>query len=262
MITPRQLTTPITTVIFDCDGTLSTIEGIDELAITNDVSAIVQRLTQEAMGETGMSADLYKKRLDLVKPSHQQLLDLGQDYINHQAPDVLEVINIFKRLNKSIYIISAGLLPSVTIFAKHLQIPQENVYAVDIKFDSTGNYLDFDRHSPMINQYGKREIVDKIKLAHSTTAFIGDGLSDYEVYDLVTRFVGYGGAYYRESIEKRCEFYIKDLSMAALLPLLLTENESTQLTDEEKVLYQKGLEVSVMPAASLRARGHPNGFEK
>lgn len=241
MATTWQLTTPISAVIFDCDGTLSSIEGIDELAKINDVSDIVQRLTQEAMGKTGMRPDLYKKRLDLVRPSHRQIETIGQAYINHQVPDVFDVIQIFKRLKKSIYIISAGLLPAVTIFGNYLQIPPENIFAVDIQFDNTGNYLDFDQQSPMIKKYGKREIVEQIKLQHSNTAYIGDGLTDYEVYDLVTRFVGYGGAFYREHLAKLCEFYIKTLSMSALLPLLLTEDEYHQLRHKEKILYKNSL---------------------
>lgn len=40
---------PVDAVISDCDGTLSTIEGIDELARMNDVYAEISQLTQAAM---------------------------------------------------------------------------------------------------------------------------------------------------------------------------------------------------------------------
>ena len=242
MATSWQLTNPISAIIFDCDGTLSSIEGIDELAKQRNVEPIVQRLTQDAMGKSGMTKDLYSKRLELVKPSAAEVAALGNEYINNQAPDVLAAINLFKRLNKTIYIISAGLLPSVKIFANYLEIANENIFAVNVQFDTEGRYVGFDEASPLINKYGKREIVDQIKLSHANIAFIGDGLSDYEVYDLVTRFVGYGGVFYRENIAELCQFYIKTISMAALLPLLLTEAEVSHLTHEEKSIYQKGLE--------------------
>lgn len=242
MATSWQLTNPISAIIFDCDGTLSRIEGIDELAKQNNVGSIVQRLTREAMGKTGMSRDLFAKRLECVKPSMTQTIELGQEYTINQAPDVLSVIQTFKRLKKTIYIISAGFLPAVNIFGNNLGIPAENIFAVKIHFDAEGRYSGFDESSPLINKYGKREVVEHIKLTHPDVAYIGDGLSDYEVYDLVTRFVGYGGAFYRENIAELCQFYIKTLSMAPLLPLLLTKDEHVQLSHDEQAVYQKGLD--------------------
>ncbi|TAK75879.1 MAG: phosphoserine phosphatase, partial [Gammaproteobacteria bacterium] len=54
---------PIPAIVFDCDGTLSMIEGIDELAKHNGVSEAVQALTAEAMEKTGLHPDLYRQRL-------------------------------------------------------------------------------------------------------------------------------------------------------------------------------------------------------
>lgn len=236
-----QLTTPINAVIFDCDGTLSRIEGIDELAAKSHFSDIVQSLTAEAMGKSGMRADLYAKRLELVSPTQDQMNRLGDNYIDHQAPNVAKIINILQSLNKSIYIVSAGLFPAVAIFGKYLQIPEKNIFAVDIKFDSQGNYIDFDHHSPLINKFGKRVVVNEIKKQHAQIAFIGDGLSDYEVHDLTDRFIGYGGSFYRKNLEESCEFYIRTFSMAPLLPLLLTESELDTLTQDQKQTYDLGL---------------------
>lgn len=236
-----QLISPITAIIFDCDGTLSSIEGIDELAEKNEVGDVVQRLTAEAMGKSGMCADLYAERLDLVQPTQDQMVTLGLEYFKHQVPDITNVIHILKRLKKSIYIISAGLLPAVADFGKLLQIAEENIYAVNITFDSQGKYVGFDQTSPLINKHGKRIVVNEIKKKHETIAYVGDGLSDYEVYDLVQRFIGYGGAYYRENIADLCQYYIKTLSMAPLLPLLLTKEEYERLPPQEKQIYQRGL---------------------
>src|SRR5580698_3873207 len=101
MLTPSwQLTDPINAIIFDCDGTLSKIEGIDELATSNNTSHIVQELTQEAMGKTGMNVGIYNKRLELVNPTQERILALGENYIKNHSPDAKEVISIFKSLNK------------------------------------------------------------------------------------------------------------------------------------------------------------------
>lgn len=242
MVTPNwQLQTPLSAVIFDCDGTLTTIEGIDELAKNNGASDIVQGLTRDAMGKSGMNPELYEKRLALVNPTQAEVIALGRQYIAHQVPDIDSVIQIFKRLNKAIYIVSAGLYPAVAVFGKHLQVHDDNIYAVKIDFDAEGRYLSFDKGSALTYRDGKREIVREIKKHHPEVMCIGDGLNDYAVYDLVTRFVGYGGAYYRDNIASLCQFYIKSLSMASLLPLALTQNEAKQLTSAELTLYQRGL---------------------
>ena len=137
MKTPAwQLKTPLNAIIFDCDGTLSTIEGIDELAKNNGVDDAVLSLTAQAMGATGMNPELYQKRLDLVYPSEEQVLALGQHYIATQVPDAHPVIQLLKRLNKTVYLVSAGLYPAVKIFGRMLNIPQENIFAVDVLFDA------------------------------------------------------------------------------------------------------------------------------
>jgi len=237
-----QLQTPISAIVFDCDGTLSAIEGIDELARMNGVYEAVAALTAKAMGETGLNLETYQERLALVKPNQQQLETLSHAYLTNCVQDALPVIQTLMRLNKSIYIVSAGLNPAVTLFGESLNIPRENIYAVDLKFDAHGNYLDFDHTSPLVNLNGKRVIVSDLKLRHETILHIGDGLNDYDAHDLVTRFVGFGGFFYRENLEKLCKYYIKTPSLVSLLPLALTQDEYTQLSPSELDLYLKGIE--------------------
>lgn len=236
-----QPTTPIDAFVFDCDGTLSVLEGIDELARSNGVGAAVESLTENAMSKLGMSPELYQARLDLVKPSLNQVITAGQTYYDRQVPQVSGVIQLLSRLNKAIYIVSAGLYPSVQLFGELLQIPSKNIYAVNIEFDTDGKYRDFDRTSPLTISKGKRDIINELKKRHRNIVHIGDGLNDYVVYDLVTRFIGFGGVFYRENIAAACEYYIKAMSMAPLLPLTLTKDEYEQLAINEKELYQQGL---------------------
>ncbi len=236
-----QLKTPLDAIIFDCDGTLSTIEGIDELAEKNGKGALVRELTAEAMGKTGINPLLYQQRLQLVLPTKEQVVALGQEYIKHLTKDADVVIQLLQRLGKEIYIISAGLFPAVSIFGEALHVPAKNIFAVGIQFDSQGRFVDFEKNSPLTHSDGKRKIVTYLTEKHAQVGYIGDGLNDLAVYDLVTRFIGYGGAYYRENIEARCQYYIDIASMTPLLPLVLTQDEYTQLTPEERELYQQGL---------------------
>lgn len=237
-----QLQTPLDAIIFDCDGTLSAIEGIDELAKKNGAGKEVSSLTEDAMSKSGLNLSLYKKRLDLVRPTQEQVFSLGMEYYVHRIPDLEQVISVLRRLNKTIYVVSAGLSPSVTIFGGLLQIPAANIFAVNIQFDDQGHFLDFDHKSPLVTKEGKRLIVTQLKARHDQMAYLGDGMNDYAVYDLVTRFIGYGGSFYRENIAALCAYYIKTQPLAPLLPLVLTESEYKSLLPQEQALYNQGLE--------------------
>ncbi|SRR5579883_1082769 len=222
------LQNPADAILFDCDGTLSTIEGIDELAKQNGIAQTVQALTSDAMTHTGLNAQLYEKRLQMVKPTQNQAIDLGKLYYKHRVPGIENIIQTFLKLNKTIYIISAGLYDSVATFGALLNIPQKNIFAVRVQFDAKGQYLDFDRNSPLISNVGKKNIVTDLGNLHKNMVFVGDGMNDVAVYDLVSLFIGYGGNFYRETIAERSDFYIT--SMEDLFTLVLTEQEREQLT--------------------------------
>lgn len=238
-----QLKTPLDAIIFDCDGTLSAIEGIDELAEKNGAGNAVRALTAEAMGKTGINLELYRQRLNLILPVKEQVLSLAPLYLKYLTKDTDAVIHTLQRLGKEIYIISAGLLPAVMKFGEALHVPRANIFAVDIQFDAQGKFLDFDHTSPLTNNQGKRILVSELMQKYARTAYVGDGLNDVAVYDLVTRFIGYGGHYYRANIAKMCEFYIEQATMAPILPLVLTQDEYEKLTTTEKELYQLGLKI-------------------
>lgn len=237
-----QLKQPVSAIIFDCDGTLTTLEGIDELAKYNGVNQPVSEITAQAMNSSGLNPDLYQKRLQLVQPTHQQVIHLGYQYFVNQIPNIRSIIELFLRLKKTVYLISAGLLPAVTIFGELLYISRKNIYAVDIHFDKQGFFIDYEKQSPLVNSDGKRLIIEELKKQHSGLIHVGDGINDYIVHDLVTRFIGFGGAFYRESIAKKSEYYIKTMSMTPLLPLALTQQEFAMLNVKEQTLYQDGLD--------------------
>jgi phosphoserine phosphatase len=238
-----QPETPIDAVIFDCDGTLTAIEGIDELARMNHVGTVVEAMTAEAMSRSGLNPELYRQRLNLVLPRQEQVLQLADLYYQHRVPDSDAVIQLLQKFGKSIYIISAGLRPAVSTFGAMFSIPDANIFAVDISFDGEGKYLDFDAASPLATGDGKRTVVAGLQSMFNTLAYIGDGMNDFIVRDLATRFIGYGGIFYRENIAAGCEYYLKAKSLIALLPLLLTEDEVKDLDIDGQKLYNLGLGV-------------------
>jgi phosphoserine phosphatase len=169
---------------------------------------------------------------------------LGVEYYVQRTPDILETLQVLQQAGKNIYVISAGIELAVKDFAKHLGIPAENIFSVPVHFDAQGHYKDFDYSCPMIRNTGKREIVTQLKNQfknnHDRIIYIGDGLNDLAVMDLVDRFVGYGGAYYHEKVAANSHFYIKTPSMLSLLPLALTGDEVTLLNTTDQVLFERG----------------------
>ena len=72
-------------VCFDCDSTLSRIEGIDELAKRAGCEAEIAALTKAAMnGEVPLDA-VYGKRLERVRPGRADLDWLAQRYVEEMV---------------------------------------------------------------------------------------------------------------------------------------------------------------------------------
>ena len=236
-----QLQQSLDAIIFDCDGTLSRLEGIDELAVQNGVADVVTTLTAEAMTSTGVTRSLYQERLSLVKPRREQLERLGKMYFDQRTPDSGRVIEVLQDLGKAVFIMSAGLKLAVDLFAQALRIPVSHVYSVDIDFNDRGDYLDFDHESPLTRIGGKGYLVQQLKQRYPSIMHVGDGVNDLDAKEYVTRFVGYGGVFFRQSILKRSNFYIRSSSLTPVLALALTETEANNLSECDRALYDKGL---------------------
>lgn len=237
----KPLKVPIDTFFFDCDSTLSLIEGIDVLAAMNGVYEKVQQITERCMSQTGLNLNAYRKRLALVQPDNIQLETLAKEYIIHITPGAHESINVLQHLNKKIYIISAGIKSSILPLAHHLGISEDNVFAVDVYFNPNGTYKGFNEKSHLVKRLGKPMLI-KAKLApNERSLLIGDGMSDWEARDAVTRFVGFAGLNSKQWIHDHSNFYIKNNSLLSLIPLSLTDEEIKQLSPEDYSYYQLGL---------------------
>lgn len=222
------ITAPLDAVIFDCDGTLSLVEGIIELARQNGILDQICALTEKAMGESGVNTLLYRQRLELVKPELAQTIALADTYQQHLTPDVDHVITTLQQLGKAVFVVSAGMKQAVEPFAAKLNIPTKNVYSVDIKFDANGKYQDFDADSPLVRQHGKAEIVAVLRKKYARIAHIGDGMNDAEAAHCVDLFIGYGGSFFRQKIADLSDAYIDSKSIASVLSFLLTPEEANK----------------------------------
>ena len=73
----------IKNVIFDCDSTITQVEGIDLLADKNNVWEEVSAITRRSMEHSSLTIDIFEERLDLVQPTLEQVQDLGGIYHTH-----------------------------------------------------------------------------------------------------------------------------------------------------------------------------------
>jgi len=232
---------PIDAIVFDCDSTLSKVEGVDELAKMNNCWEAVHKMTNDAMSDTGVNNSLYRERLELVQPTYKQMCELGKIYYEHRTDDICATIDFLTKLDKKIFIISAGLLPPVVEFGKMLGIAESAIYAVDIYFDEKGNYKDYEENSLLTRMNGKRTIISELMEFYPKIIHIGDGLNDIEAKEVVTRFIGYGGVAYRENIAKVSDCYVTHPSMLSILPLCLTHEEVSNLEQEQFEVFQQGV---------------------
>lgn len=221
-------------IFFDCDSTLSSIEGIDELARFKGKEQRVGVLTQKAMdGDLDLAA-VYGKRLKAIRPTKAQMKAIEERYWEALVPDAAEVVAALNYLRKQVFIISGGLAEPVRGFGKRLGVAPENVRAVELEYNQLSGewwrynepqqqarqtYLDFD-DGPLTESSGKPAIV--AELAGNKVGrrlMIGDGVSDLAARPMVDLFVGFGGVVARPKVAGSADIFVPVNTLAPILPI-------------------------------------------
>lgn len=227
------------TVVFDCDSTLTAVEGIDELARGH--AAKVAALTEAAMrGELPLQ-EVYGLRLDLVRPTRAQVDTLGRRYIDALVPDAREVVAALRAEGVTVKIVSGGLRPAVCALARALGVPDEDVAAVDVHFDEQGEYAGFDAASPLARSGGKRRLLDAWRdRLPRPVLFVGDGITDLEAAPAVDAFIAFAGVARREPVIAAADHVIGDASLAPVLALALGDRPPHD--PAARAVYERGRE--------------------
>ena len=231
-----MLPPPYAAVYFDCDSTLSAIEGVDELLRCADpaLRAQIAALTDAAMNGTLPLADVYEQRLCRLAPDREQVERIGALYVERLLPDAAAVVQALQAAGKHVGIVSGGLLGPVLQVARHLGIPEANVHAVALRFDDAGRYVDFDRTSPLWRNGGKVEVLRALPDAHRPVAFVGDGATDAETRGHVACFVGFGGVVARPLVRASADVWVASPRLAAVLLHVLSPDELARLRADER----------------------------
>lgn len=246
-------------VFFDCDSTLSTIEGIDELARLKGKEWRVGVLTDKAMNGDLDLAEVYGKRLQAIRPTRGQLQAIEDRYWETMVPDALEIIAALRFLGKQVFIISGGLAEPVRGFGRRLGVLPENIRAVEIEYDQLAGewwhynqpethqqqaYLDYDE-GPLTVSSGKPDIIrDLAGDKHGRRLMIGDGASDLATRSVVDLFVGFGGVVSRQKVRDGADVFISVNSLAPVLPLAAGPSGFARVIGSpHQAVFQKGLDL-------------------
>jgi phosphoserine phosphatase len=219
---------PYALVVFDCDSTLSAIEGIDELAAAHGVD--VRALTDRAMrGEIPLE-EVYASRLDLIRPSRASVEAVGALYVERMLPHARDLVAAVRGVGKRCAIVSGGLEPAVSMLARAAGFDARDVFSVAMRHDPSGEYLGFDAGSPLARSGGKIELVRELvrESGFRPFALVGDGVTDLEAVEMADspgRFVAFGGVARRENVLARAAVKCERADLAALVPHLFSRSE-------------------------------------
>ncbi len=203
-------------ICFDCDSTLSKIEGIDELAKHVGLGEELAELTNAAMNGIVPLEAVYEKRLVLIQPKQADIDALAQQYIAEIVDGVTDVFATLQAQGKTVHIISGGLRQAILPLAAYLNVPDDCVHAVDIYFNEDGSYKDYERASPLARTGGKADIVSQIK-GQYTIAVIGDGKTDMEAKQAGAFVIGFGGVVDRAIVRELADVYVAESDLTAVL---------------------------------------------
>jgi phosphoserine phosphatase len=226
-------------IFFDCDSTLSAIEGIDELARLKGKEWRVGVLTEKAMNGELDLAEVYGKRLQAIRPTRGQLKAIEERYWETLVPDAQAVIAALQFLGKQVFIVSGGLAEAVRGFGKRLGVPADHIRAVELEYNELSGewwryyqpdtrarqtYLDYNE-GPLTVSSGKPEIIRALAGDKpGRRLMVGDGVSDLATRDNVDLFVGFGGVVAREKVQAGADVFVRVNSLAPILPLAAGPN--------------------------------------
>ncbi|MBB5350026.1 phosphoserine phosphatase SerB [Haloferula luteola] len=201
-------------IFFDCDSTLSTIEGIDELARAQgpETFAEVEALTHAAMNGEVPIHEVFPRRMEIIRPNKALCDQIAQTYVETLTEGVTEVIRRLQADDWTVIILSGGFKPLIEPLASALGI--EHVEAVPLVFDNHGEYLDYGRDYPTTRNGGKPQIIKDWRIAtHAAhTIMVGDGISDLESRQECDLFIGFGGVVVRKAVQEQADYYISSMS--------------------------------------------------
>ena len=204
----RKLWSTADCVCFDVDSTVCIEEAIDELAKFQEVGALVEAITRNAMGGNMSFRTALQARLNLIQPTQQRLQQFLLDFPSRLTDGVAELIELLHERKVPVYLITGGFHSIVDPVAKELNIPLKNVFANRLLFNEDGSYIGFDEEEMTSDSGGKGRAIEylKSKYGYKRLVMIGDGATDMEAD--ADCFIGFGGNVIREKVRDGAPWFV------------------------------------------------------
>ncbi|CAN5831879.1 hypothetical protein BH20GEM1_BH20GEM1_08640 [soil metagenome] len=240
-MTARRETAPRTgrrIVCFDCDSTLTAIEGIDWLAERAGVGREVGAMTRQAMdGEVPLES-VYVARLAAVRPGPDDLTALAGAYADHVVDDARDSVAALSAAGIEPWVLSGGLLAAVLPFAAWLGIEPGRVLAVPIRWSDADPWGAAAAH-PLASTSGKRSVVARLA-SGAQVALVGDGASDVAARDEVDLLIGFGGVARHARMREAADAWIDAPSLSPVVPFLVGTHPGSLEGTIHEAVWQKG----------------------
>ncbi|CAH0475303.1 unnamed protein product [Peronospora belbahrii] len=199
-------------VCFDVDSTVCVDEGIDVLAEHCGAGKAVQEWTAKAMNGNVKFEDALAARLEIIKPSRQDIQDCLKQHPPKFTPGVKTLMATLKKKGIAVFFVSGGFRLMIEPVAEEVGIPLYNIYANTIFFDDDGNYSGFDDAELTSRDGGKAQAIEVIKRIHGykKIAMVGDGVTDLQARPPADLFVGFGGIITRHVVKEGADLFVTD----------------------------------------------------
>jgi len=204
----RQIWLNADCVCFDVDSTVCIDEAIDELAKFQEVGALVETITRNAMGGNMSFRTALQARLNLIRPARSNIDQFLLEHPSQLTDGISDLINLLHERRIPVYLITGGFHSIVDPIGEQLNIPLENIFANRLIFNSDGSYSSFDEDEMTSDSGGKRRVIEYLKKKHhyQRMIMIGDGATDMEAN--ADGFIGFGGNVIRETVEKNAPWFV------------------------------------------------------
>ena len=207
-------------IVLDVDSTLCGVEGIDWLAARHApaTGALVAALTERAMrGDIALDA-VYGQRLELVRPSADDLAALAVAYEDALAPGAERAVKKLLRAGRRVVLVSGGLREAILPVAIRLGLHARDVCAVSVRAGDDGSFAGYDHESPLCTAGGKRRIVETLELETPILA-VGDGATDLAMRPVVDAFAAFTGFMRRAPVVEQADHVLTSFTHLAELAL-------------------------------------------
>ncbi len=207
-------------IIFDFDSTLIKKESL-ELILEPLLKDSPEKLQEiERITNLGMQGDLsfrksLEQRLAIASPTKAIIKAFAKEYCPYLLTRGIE--DFIKELHSkgyNVWIFSGGLTESIVPFARVLQIPIKNIYAVNVDWKEDGSFKSLNDDNGACDS--KLIAFEKAKeLLQGEVIAVGDGFTDYQLFEAgyADKFIAYTEYVERASVVDKAESIAMDVGV-------------------------------------------------